>query len=104
MTATMTTPRQNVRSKGVTVPVIRRMTELRRAGLSCPAIKAVVELDYPVSVTVEMVRYYVRRYSGVSVGQGRALGMKHDGAALRNLIAGRPSGPVGNEERGLGTA
>ena len=56
-------------SKGITIPLIRRMADLREAGLSCAAIKAVVELDHPdVSLTHDAVRYYLRRYGPACSG------------------------------------
>lgn len=40
-------------------PLLDRMLVLREAGLTLPAIAAVIRLDYGITMTTEQVRYYV---------------------------------------------
>lgn len=50
------------RSPGkITMPLIKRMRELRDAGLSCAAVAAVIELDHGEKFTTDSVRKYAPR-------------------------------------------
>jgi hypothetical protein len=93
--------RQYVRSRGVTMPVVRRMTDLRRVGLSFAAIKAVVELDHGgVHLTENAVRHYLRSYAPeVRIGRGRGPRVAHDNGKLHRELAGRAlAGSTGEGE------
>ena len=49
--------------RGLTIPQIKRLVQLRRAGLSCPATATVLNLDYGVETTPNKVRCYSRKYA-----------------------------------------
>lgn len=55
----------------ITIPMLTRMVELRRAGLSFGAIAAVIRLDYGVAVTESKVRDRLHYWTGAR-GTGNA--------------------------------
>lgn len=68
-------------SYGVTVPMLRRMADLRRAGLGHAAIAAVISLDYGVYIPKATVSYYLRRHGGnPDPGRPSGLGLAKPGS------------------------
>lgn len=51
-----------------TMPMIRRMQDLRRAGLSAEAVRVVVELDFGAAPCAESVRKYTSDWSIAATG------------------------------------
>lgn len=67
------------------MPEIRRMRDLRGAGLGCAAIAAVMALDHDLGLSARMVRYYL----GADAGGGRRLGLAKPAPVAEASLAGR---------------
>lgn len=68
-----------------TIPQIRRMTELRCAGLSIQAATIVVNLDWSTDFTPNQVRYFTGRYGGVKGSPKGARLSWHNEKSVGNL-------------------
>lgn len=71
----------------VTLPLIKRMRELRGIGLSAEAVSRLVKLDYGISLHKSTVARYAPSEGGQAHRQRGTVGIEA-GAAAANLLPG----------------